>query len=121
MQIAASNPSYVRREEVPAEVLEHEKGILRIQARNEGKPEKIIERMVEGRINKFYEDFVLLDQTFVKDPSKTIQTLLNEATQSIGEKISIRRFVRYAMGEGLEKKADTFADEIQSAIDIANK
>lgn len=121
LQIAASNPSYVRREEVPQEVLEHEKEILRIQARNEGKPEKIIDRMVEGRITKYYEDFVLLDQPFVKDPSKTIQTLLNEATQSIGEKISIRRFVRYAMGEGLEKKADTFADEIQNAIDIANK
>lgn len=121
LQIAASNPSYVRREEVPAEVLEHEKEILRAQARNEGKPENIIDRMVEGRIKKYYEDFVLLDQTFVKDPSKTIQTLLNETTQAIGEKISIRRFVRYAMGEGLEKKVDTFADEIQSAIDIANK
>ncbi len=121
LQIAASNPSYVRREEVPAEVLEHEKDILRAQARNEGKPENIIDRMVEGRIKKYYEDFVLLDQTFVKDPSKTIQVLLNETTQAIGEKISIRRFVRYAMGEGLEKKVDTFADEIQSAIDIANK
>ncbi len=121
LQIAASNPSYVRREEVPAEVLEHEKEILRAQARNEGKPENIIDRMVEGRIKKYYEDFVLLDQSFVKDPSKTIQVLLNETTQAIGEKISIRRFVRYAMGEGLEKKVDTFADEIQSAIDIANK
>lgn len=119
LQIAASNPSYVRREEVPQEVLEHEKEILRVQALNEGKPEKIIERMVEGRIQKFYDDFVLLDQPFVKDPSKTIQTLLNEATQAIGEKLSIRRFVRYAMGEGLEKKVDTFADEIQSAIDSA--
>ena len=119
LQIAASNPTYVRREEVPQEVLEHEKEILRVQALNEGKPEKIIERMVEGRIQKFYDDFVLLDQPFVKDPSKTIQTLLNEATQAIGEKLSIRRFVRYAMGEGLEKKVDTFADEIQSAIDSA--
>lgn len=120
LQIAASNPSYVRREDVPAEVLEHEKEILRVQAKNEGKPEKIIEKMVEGRVIKFYQDFVLLDQAFVKDPSKNIQGYLNEVTQAIGEKISIRRFVRYAMGEGLEKKVDTTLDEIQSAIDSVN-
>jgi elongation factor Ts len=121
LQIAASSPLYVREEEVPAEVLEHEKEILREQARNEGKPDKIIERMVEGRVKKFYEDFVLLDQAFVKDPSKTITQYLNDTTLAIGEKISIRRFVRFAMGEGIEKKVDTTLDEIQSAIDMANK
>ena len=121
LQIAASSPAYVSREEVPASVLEHEKDILREQARNEGKPEKIIEMMVEGRVKKFYEDFVLLDQAFVKDPSKTIAQYLNDTTLVIGEKISIRRFVRFAMGEGIEKKVDTTLDEIQNAIDIANK
>ena len=77
--------------------------------------------MVEGRVKKFYEDFVLLDQAFVKDPSKTIAQYLNDTTLVIGEKISIRRFVRFAMGEGIEKKVDTTLDEIQNAIDIANK
>ena len=112
MQIAAANPKYVRREEVPTEELEKEKEILRQQALNEGKPEKIIEKMVEGRVSKFYKDVCLLDQDFVKDSSKTIEQVLNEATLTIGEKISIRRFVRYEMGEGLEKRNDNFAEEI---------
>ncbi|MBO4534779.1 MAG: translation elongation factor Ts [Clostridia bacterium] len=116
LQIAAANPIYVNESEVPQDVLEHEKEILRAQALNEGKPEKIIDRMVEGRIKKYYEDFCLLNQTFVKDPSKTIQQYLNETIASIGEKITIRRFVRFVMGEGLEKKADTFADEISAAV-----
>ncbi|MBQ4444499.1 MAG: translation elongation factor Ts [Clostridia bacterium] len=121
LQIAAANPIYVSEAEVPQEVLEHEKQILRVQALNEGKPEKIIDRMVEGRIKKYYEDFCLLDQKFVKDADKTIQQYLNETIASIGEKITIRRFVRFVMGEGLEKKADTFADEIQKAVDSVNK
>ena len=116
LQIAAANPIYVNESEVPQDVLEHEKEILRAQALNEGKPEKIIDRMVEGRIKKYYEDFCLLNQTVVKDPSKTIQQYLNETIASIGEKITIRRFVRFVMGEGLEKKADTFADEISAAV-----
>ncbi|MBQ7652919.1 MAG: translation elongation factor Ts [Clostridia bacterium] len=117
LQIAASSPVYVAEEDVPADVLEHEKEILREQARNEGKPEKIIERMVEGRVKKFYEDFVLLDQAFVKDPSITIKDYLNNTIQSTGEKVTIRRFCRFAMGEGIEKKVDTTMDEIQSALD----
>lgn len=112
MQIAAANPKYVSREEVPAEVLEQEKQILRAQAKNEGKPEAIIEKMVEGRVVKFYKDFCLLDQEFVKDSSKSIQTVLNEATLTIGEKITVRRFTRYEMGEGLEKRQDNLAEEI---------
>ena len=112
MQIAAANPKYVTREEVPADVLEKEKEILRAQALNEGKPAAIVERMVEGRVVKFYKDFCLLDQEFVKDSSKTIQDVLNEATLSIGEKISVRRFVRYEMGEGLEKRQDNLAEEV---------
>ena len=112
MQIAAANPKYVSRDEVPADVLEKEKQILRAQAKNEGKPEAIIEKMVEGRVVKFYKDFCLLDQEFVKDSSKTIQTVLNEATMTIGEKITVRRFTRYEMGEGLEKRQDNLAEEV---------
>lgn len=112
MQVAAANPKYVTREEVPAEELEKEKEILRAQAMNEGKPTQIIEKMIEGRVVKFYKDVCLLDQEFVKDSSKTIQQVINEATLSIGEKISIRRFVRYEMGEGLEKRQDNLAEEV---------
>ncbi|USB32066.1 translation elongation factor Ts [Paenibacillus sp. YPG26] len=116
MQIAAASPKFVRREEVPAEELEKEKEILKAQALNEGKPEKIVEKMVEGRIGKYYEEYCLLEQTFVKDPDKTISTLLNEKISTIGENISIRRFVRYELGEGLEKKVDNFVEEVLSQV-----
>ncbi len=112
LQIAAANPLYVSREEVPAAILENEKEILRTQALNEGKPEKIIEKMVEGRIEKYYKDFCLVDQPFVKNPDITVATLVNEATLASGEKISIRRFVRYERGEGIEKKSSDLAAEI---------
>ncbi|MNH94420.1 Elongation factor Ts [compost metagenome] len=116
MQIAAASPKFVRREEVPAEEIEKEKEILKAQALNEGKPEKIVEKMVEGRIGKYYEEYCLLEQTFVKDPDKTINTLLNEKISTIGENISIRRFVRYELGEGLEKKVDNFVEEVLSQV-----
>lgn len=116
MHIAAASPKYVRREEVSAEELEKEKEILRNQALNEGKPEKIVEKMVEGRINKFYEEHCLLEQAFVKDPDKTVGTLLNEKISTIGENISIRRFVRYELGEGLEKKQDNFVEEVMAQV-----
>ncbi len=116
MQIAASNPEYVRREEVPAAILENEKEILRVQARNEGKPEKIIEKMVEGRIEKFYTEKCLLDQAFIKDPDMTIDQLLKEKIAHIGENISIRRFARFERGEGIEKKEENFADEVMKQI-----
>ncbi len=112
LQIAATKPLCVTREEVPQEVMEREKEILRQQALNEGKPEKIVERMVEGRIDKYYKENVLLEQAFVKDPEKNIATLVNEATLASGEKISIRRFVRFECGEGIEKKQSNLADEI---------
>ena len=117
MQIAASNPKYVRREEVPAEVIESERAIARQQAINEGKKPEFADKIVEGRLNKFYKDVCLMEQEFVKDPSKTIRDLITEATLKIGEKISIRRFARYEMGEGLEKRADNFADEVMSQMD----
>ena len=112
LQIAAAAPKYVRIEEVPQEELDKEKEILKNQALNEGKPAAIVDKMVEGRVSKFYKDVCLLDQDYVKDSSKTIQEVLNEATLTIGEKISIRRFVRYEMGEGLEKRNDNLAEEI---------
>lgn len=112
MQIAAANPKYVREEEVEPSVLENEKEILRVQAINEGKPAQIVERMIEGRIKKYYEEVCLLDQPFVKDPSMTIKQLLTEATLKIGEKLSIRRFVRYELGEGMEKRNENLAEEV---------
>ena len=112
MQIAAANPKYVREEEVDPAELEQEKEILRVQALNEGKPQQIIDRMVEGRVKKFYEDVCLMNQPFVKDQSKTIKDVITEATLKIGEKISIRRFVRYELGEGLEKRNDNLAEEV---------
>lgn len=114
LQIAASKPEYVRVEEVPAEALEHEKEILRAQALNEGKPEKIVEKMIEGRIKKYYQDVCLLEQPFVKDPEKTVTDMLNEAILTIGEKITIRRFTRYEMGEGLVKRQDNFVEEVMA-------
>lgn len=116
LQIAASNPSYVTKEEVPQEVIDKEKEILRAQALEEGKPEKIVDKMVEGRIKTFYDENCLLCQKFVKDTSKTIEQVVVEATATIGEKISIRRFVRYEMGEGLQKKSENLADEVAKQV-----
>lgn len=116
MHIAASKPLYISREEVPQETLEHEKEILRAQALNEGKPANIIDKMVEGRVVKYYKEFCLLEQPFVKDPDKTIETLVKEKISTIGENISIRRFVRWEMGEGLEKKVDNFVEEVMSQV-----
>jgi elongation factor Ts len=116
MQIAAANPKFLSREEVSQEELDKEKEILRNQALNEGKPEKIVDKMVEGRMNKYYEENVLMEQVFVKDPDKTITILLNEKVAAIGEKISIRRFVRFELGEGLEKKVDNFVEEVMAQV-----
>ncbi len=112
MQIAAAKPEYVSREEVPAEVLEKEMNILRNQARNEGKPEKIIDKMVEGRIEKYYKEVCLLEQPWIKDPEKTIKQLVAENIAAIGENINIRRFARFERGEGIEKKQEDFAEEV---------
>ena len=116
LHIAAQKPEYLVPADVPEAVLEHEKEILRAQAIEEGKPEKIIDRMVEGRIKSFYEETCLMNQKFVKDPSKTIEQLILEATAQIGEKIAVRRFVRYEMGEGLEKKNENLADEVAAQV-----
>ena len=111
LQIAAASPvapEYVRREEVRADHLEHEKEILIAQARNEGKPEKIIEKMVEGRIKKFYQEVCLLDQLFVKDGEISVQTMINQKAKGL----TIVRFTRYKMGDGLEKKVNDLAAEV---------
>ena len=103
MHIAASNPSYVRREEVPPEVLEREREIYRAQARDAKKPDKIIDKIVDGKLEKFYGEACLLEQPFVKDPDITIQDLLNGFIGKVGEKVEIRRFTRFQVGEGIAK------------------
>lgn len=116
MQVAAANPKYVNRDEVPVEEVEHEKKVLTEQALNEGKPANIVEKMVVGRLEKFYEEIVLLDQHFIKDGDKKISDIVNELTSKIGEKISIRRFVRFEVGEGMEKREEDFAAEVAKQI-----
>jgi len=116
LQIAAAAPEYLDRAEVPAEIIEHEKTVLRAQALAEGKPEKVVDRMVEGRVEKYYKDCCLLEQLFVKDTEKTIQDMLNNAIAKIGEKITVRRFARFKMGEGLQKREDNFAEEVAAQM-----
>lgn len=116
MHIAAVNPQYISKEDVPAEDIEKERAVLRAQALNEGKPEKIVDRMVEGRIGKFYENYCLLEQPFVKDPEKKVGDILSGLIATIGEKITIRRFVRFEKGEGLAKKEENFAEEVQKQL-----
>ncbi|MBS4022432.1 MAG: translation elongation factor Ts [Dethiobacter sp.] len=112
MQIAAANPQFLSREEVPADMIEKEQEILKHQALNEGKPEKVVEKIVAGRIDKYFKENCLLDQAFIRDPDISVTDLLKDKIAKIGENISIRRYVRYEMGEGLEKKQCTFAQEI---------
>ena len=118
MHIAAATPTYVRREEVPQDILDKEREItgeqLKNDPKNANKPADVISKIVEGRLNKYYEENVLLEQPFVKDPSKTVGELVAEKVGSIKENITVRRFTRYKMGEGLEKKADDFAAEVAS-------
>lgn len=118
MQIAAQNPQFVDVEDVPKDVVEKEKDILKEQALNEGKPEKIVEKMVEGRISKFYKEICLMEQPFIKDPDTTIKELLKEKIATIGENIVIRRFTRYEVGEGIEKKEENFAEEVAKQMDM---
>jgi elongation factor Ts len=120
MHVAAAEPRFVSRNEVAAAELEKEKEIARAQAKNDpknaSKPEQVIDKIVEGRLNKFYEETVLLDQPFVKDPAKTVAELVDEKVAKTGEKITIRRFTRYKMGEGLERRSDDFGSEVASLV-----
>ena len=116
MHIAAANPLYITKEEVPASTIEYEREIFISQAVNEGKKPEIAEKMVEGKLSKLYKEICLLEQEYVKDQSMTISDYLKELIATIGENIVIRRFVRYQMGEGLEKKSENFAEEIAKQI-----
>ena len=116
LQIAAKNPMVVRREEVSEEVLEHEREVLRAQALNEGKPANIVEKMIVGRIEKYYKEICLMEQEFIKDPDKTISQLINEKIAKIGENITVRRFTVYQLGEGIEKKTTDFDAEVMAAV-----
>ncbi|ADI27273.1 translation elongation factor Ts [Geobacillus sp. G4] len=110
MHIAALHPKYVSRDDVPQEEIAHEREVLKQQALNEGKPEKIVEKMVEGRLNKFYEDVCLLEQAFVKNPDVTVR----QYVESNGA--TVKQFIRYEVGEGLEKRQDNFAEEVMSQV-----
>ena len=112
MQIAAANPSYLNKDQVPADVIEKEKEILMAQAINEGKPANIAEKMVMGRISKFYKENCLLDQAFVKDADLSVSKHMAAVAKELGGKIDIVKFVRYEKGEGIEKRADDFAEEV---------
>jgi elongation factor Ts len=120
MHVAAAEPKYVSREDVNAADLAKEEEIARAQATNDpknaNKPEQVIDKIVAGRVNKYYEETVLLDQPFVKDPAKTVAELVTEKVAKTGEKITIRRFTRYKMGEGLEKRGEDFGGEVASLI-----
>ena len=110
MQVAAANPSYLNRTEVPQAEIEHEKEVLAVEARNEGKPEKIIEKMVLGRINKYYKEVCLVDQEFIKDGDLTIAKLLKS------KNADVLRFARFQLGEGIEKKQDDLAAEVAKQL-----
>lgn len=116
MQVAAMNPQYVSRDEVPSDEVEKEREILKKKALAEGKPANIVDKMVEGRLVKHFKEVCLLDQLYVKDNDKTIERLVKEQIALVGENISIRRFVRYELGEGLEKRQENFAEEVMSQV-----
>jgi elongation factor Ts len=119
LQIAAMNPQFVRREDVDQTVIEKEREVLLAKAKESGKPEAVVQKMVDGQISKFAKEICLLDQPFVKDPDKTIEQIQQELIAKIGENIKIRRFVRFELGEGLEKKKSDFAAEVAQTAGIA--
>jgi elongation factor Ts len=114
MHIAAAEPRCVRREEVTADDIEREKAIFRDQALASGKPEAVVEKIISGKIEKYYSEYVLLEQPFVKNPDQTVTQLIAEAVAKIGENIQIRRFARFKLGEGIEKRKDDFAAEVMA-------
>jgi elongation factor Ts len=101
MQIAAKRPLYIKREDVPEAEIDNEKSVLKTQALNEGKPERVVDKIIEGRLEKFFSNVCLLEQEFIKDPEKTIGSLITEKIATIGENIVVRRFTRYELGEEL--------------------
>lgn len=114
MQVAALKAEYVSRDEVPEEIVAHEREIYRSQSLNEGKPERVVDKIVEGRLEKYFQQVCLLEQPFMKDSDKTVQELINEKIAQMGENIQVRRFVRFERGEGLERRQDDFAAEVRA-------
>ena len=115
MHIAASAPQYVRREEVPQATIDHELEIGRAQAKEQKKPDNVVEKIATGKLEKFFKDVCLMEQPFVKDQEKSVEQILNEIVAKIGEKIVVRRFVRFQLGEGLQKRNEDFATEVAKA------
>lgn len=118
MHVAAAEPRYVRREEVTEDILEKEREVHREQVIASGKPENLVDRIVTGKMEKFYSEAVLLEQPYVKNPDQTVQQVISEKIAKIGENIQVRRFVRFKLGEGIEKKSEDFAAEV--AAQVAN-
>lgn len=118
MHVAAASPSFLQRSEVPSDVLEREKEIYRDKARQTGKPDNIIEKILEGQVNKFYGEICLTEQAFVKDPDKTVQKYLDETGKALGGTITLKRFTKFVLGEGLEKKESDFAAEVAAAAGL---
>jgi elongation factor Ts len=116
MQVAAANPLYISRKEVPAAVVEHEKEIYREQAKASGKPEKILDKIAEGKLEKYFGDFCLLEQPFIKDPDRKVGQLLAEAGKAAGTELRLASFVRFQVGEGMEKRSDDLAAEVAKQI-----
>ena len=116
MQVAAVNPLFLDETSVDSEVLDKEREIYRVQALNEGKPEKIVDKMVEGRIKKYLKEICLVDQVFVKNSDFTIKTLLEAKSKEIGSEIKIAKYIRFEKGEGIEKKEENFAEEVQKQL-----
>ncbi len=119
LQIAAMNPQFVRKDEVSADVIEKERAILLAKAKESGKPEPVVQKMVDGQITKWMKEICLLDQPFVKDPDKTIEQIQQELIGKIGENIKVRRFTRFELGEGLEKTKGDFAAEVAAQAGLA--
>jgi elongation factor Ts len=120
MHIAAADPRFVRREEVTDDVLARERAVQREKTLAEGKPDKVVDKIVEGRMDKFFAETVLLEQPFVKEPDKTVSQLVNEKVAKIGENIQVRRFSRFKLGEGIEKRSDDFAAEVAAQAGTAS-
>ncbi|MDQ3366116.1 MAG: translation elongation factor Ts [Myxococcota bacterium] len=120
LQIAAMNPQFVRKDEVSADVIEKERAVLLAKAKESGKPEQVVQKMVDGQITKWMKEICLLDQPFVKDPDKTIEQVQQALVAKIGENIKIRRFVRFELGEGLEKKKGDFAAEVAAQAGLSS-
>jgi elongation factor Ts len=116
MQVAAANPLYISRQDVPADVIEREKSIYREQALASGKPEKILDRIAEGKLGKYYEDFCLVEQAFIKDPDRRVKDLLKETAAKRGIEVRVARFARFQVGEGLAKRSDDLATEVAKQL-----